>query len=226
MTRAHCSFLYKNADTTCMRITWLIQSHQEANFKLILWGSGSCERVFEDQDDRVSSEEHLWDEPVLVHRLSLLLPWVEIKLWWCNRNGNVMKRTENIKCKHEVWRTAKRFHLCQFLAVLSTSLSPPQAPCCNACEVWEFSAGFYHWIHGSNLSFQYQAYIPIKSLDSSQQLLVIPAVDENLGVVLDRVCEDPERSSWELLLLLRLPLLRSHVCLAGHPDRWFSLWNR
>ena len=53
-----------------------------------------------------------------------------------------------------------------------------------------------------------------------------PAIDENLGVVLHRVCEDPERPSWELLLLLGLPFLRGHVCLAGHPDGQFSLWNQ
>ena len=45
-----------------------------------------------------------------------------------------------------------------------------------------------------------------------------PAVDENLCVVLHRVCEDPKRSSRKFLLLLSLSLLRGHVCLAGHLD--------
>ena len=50
-----------------------------------------------------------------------------------------------------------------------------------------------------------------------------PAVDQDLGVVLDGVREDPEGPGGELLLLLRLALLRSHVCFAGHPDQWHYL---
>ena len=46
----------------------------------------------------------------------------------------------------------------------------------------------------------------------------LPAIDEDLAVVLDGVCEDPQWSSLELLLLLRLPLLRGHLCLACHSD--------
>ena len=98
MTRAHCPFLYKNADTTCMRISWLVQSHLESEFKLVLWGPGSCERVFEDQDNWIAPEEHLWDEPVLVHRLCLLLPWVEIKL----RRERCKRRWRNLNCKNHV----------------------------------------------------------------------------------------------------------------------------
>ena len=45
----------------------------------------------------------------------------------------------------------------------------------------------------------------------------LPAVDENLGVVLDRVSEDPQRTSLELLLLLLFPLLGGHLLLA-HDD--------
>ncbi len=41
----------------------------------------------------------------------------------------------------------------------------------------------------------------------------------NLSIILDRVCENSERSSVELLLLLSLHLLRSHLCLlSGHFD--------
>ena len=47
-----------------------------------------------------------------------------------------------------------------------------------------------------------------------------PAVDQDLGVVLDGVREDPEGPGGELLLLLRLALLWGHVCFAGHPDQW------
>ena len=35
----------------------------------------------------------------------------------------------------------------------------------------------------------------IKFYKDAKELLFSPAVDENLGVVLYRVCEDPERSS-------------------------------
>ena len=44
--------------------------------------------------------------------------------------------------------------------------------------------------------------------------MVVPAVDENLGVILDRVSEDPQWTSLELLLLLLLPLLGGHLLLA------------
>merc|ERR1719264_1431299 len=87
--------------------------------------------VFEDQDDGVTPEEHLGDEPVLVHRLGLLLPF------------------------------ASFWQLCP------------------------------HLLH----PLKNHVAMPIKSFDPSQELLVIPAVDENLGVVFHRVCEDPERPS-------------------------------
>ena len=48
--------------------------------------------------------------------------------------------------------------------------------------------------------------------------MVVPAVDENLSVVLDRVSENPQWTSLELLLLLLLPLLGGHLLLASHFD--------
>ena len=44
----------------------------------------------------------------------------------------------------------------------------------------------------------------------------IPAVDEDLGVVLHAVGEDPEGPGLELLLLLGVPLLRGHLILTAH----------
>ena len=79
---------------------------------------------------------------------------------------------------------------------------------------------------------QHHVAVPVKSLHSAQQLLVVPetvyaktslktalpAVDQDLGVVLDGVGEDPEGPGGELLLLLCLTLFGGHVCLGGHPD--------
>merc|ERR1719400_1475923 len=110
------------------------------------------EWVLEDEDDRVSPEEHLADEPVLVNWLRLLLS----------------------------------------LAGLG-QLSP-------------------HLLY----PLQHHVAVAVKSLHPAKQLLVVPAVDQNLGVVLHRVSEDSERSGGELLLLLRLALLRGHICFAGH----------
>ena len=44
----------------------------------------------------------------------------------------------------------------------------------------------------------------------------IPAVDEDLGVVLHAVGEDPEGPGLELLLLLGVPLLGGHLILTAH----------
>ena len=44
----------------------------------------------------------------------------------------------------------------------------------------------------------------------------IPAVDEDLGVVLHAVSEDPEGPGLELLLLLGVPLLGGHLILTAH----------
>ena len=44
----------------------------------------------------------------------------------------------------------------------------------------------------------------------------IPAVDEDLGVVLHAVGEDPEGPGLELLLLLGVPLLGGHLVLITH----------
>ena len=53
--------------------------------------------------------------------------------------------------------------------------------------------------------------------------LALPAVDEDLGVVLDRVSEDPQGASLELLLLLLFPLLRGHLLLAHSESLLFPL---
>ena len=45
---------------------------------------------------------------------------------------------------------------------------------------------------------------------------ILPAVDEDLGVVLDTVGEDPEGPGLKLLLLLSVPLLGGHLILVAH----------
>ena len=47
---------------------------------------------------------------------------------------------------------------------------------------------------------------------------ILPAVDEDLGVVLDTVGEDPEGPGLKLLLLLGVPLLGGHLVLVAHDD--------
>ena len=58
----------------------------------------------------------------------------------------------------------------------------------------------------------------VEGLDSAQQLLVVPAVDEDLGVVLHAVGEDSEGPCLKLLLLLGVPLLGGHLVLVAHDD--------
>ena len=53
--------------------------------------------------------------------------------------------------------------------------------------------------------------VPVKGLHPPQQFLVVPAVDEDLGVVLHAVGENPEGPGLELLLLLGVPLLGGHL---------------
>ena len=48
--------------------------HTEGDIKIGLGGPSGSQGVLEDENDRVAPQEHLGDEPVLVHRLSLLLP--------------------------------------------------------------------------------------------------------------------------------------------------------
>jgi hypothetical protein len=60
-------------------------------------------------------------------------------------------------------------------------------------------------------SFQNEVAVPVESLDPAEELLVVPAVDEDLGVVLDRVGENLQRTGVKLFLLLGLHLLWSHV---------------
>ena len=50
-----------------------------------------------------------------------------------------------------------------------------------------------------------------------------PAVDQNLSVVLDRVSENPQWTSLELLLLLLFPLLGCHLLLAHYDSLLFPL---
>ena len=52
-----------------------ITRHTVGDIKIPLRGPGGGQWVLQDEDDRVAPQEHLGDEPVLVHRLSLLLPW-------------------------------------------------------------------------------------------------------------------------------------------------------
>lgn len=53
--------------------------------------------------------------------------------------------------------------------------------------------------------------LPVEGFNSTQQLLVVAAVDKHLCVVLDRLCEDRQRPGVKLLLLTFLQLLRSHL---------------
>ena len=59
--------------------------------------------------------------------------------------------------------------------------------------------------------FQDHVAMAIKSFDASQQLLVVPAVDEHLRVILHRLSEDGQRTGVELLLFLRIQILLGHV---------------
>lgn len=53
--------------------------------------------------------------------------------------------------------------------------------------------------------------LPVEGFHSTQELLVVAAVDEDLRVVLDGLCEDGERPGVELLLLALLQLLGGHL---------------
>lgn len=53
--------------------------------------------------------------------------------------------------------------------------------------------------------------IPVEGLDSSEELLVVAAVDEDLCVVLDGLGEHGQWARVELLLLPLLELLWSHL---------------
>merc|ERR1712038_352067 len=53
--------------------------------------------------------------------------------------------------------------------------------------------------------------VAVEGLHPPQQLLVVPAVDQDLRVSLDGLCEDRGRSGVELLLLLGLQLLGGHL---------------
>ena len=74
MTRTACPLIIiQNADTTWELLDFC--SEQKSILSLLLRRSGSCERIFEDQDDWVTPEEHLRDESVLVDWLRLLFAW-------------------------------------------------------------------------------------------------------------------------------------------------------
>ena len=45
---------------------------------------------------------------------------------------------------------------------------------------------------------------------------ILPAVDEDLSIVLDRVGENLQWPGLKLLLLLGLPLVRGHLVLVAH----------
>merc|ERR1719482_1106098 len=70
--------------------------------------SGHCSlRIPQDQNDGISAEEQLADEPVLVHRLRLLLPTVR----------NLSPHLAYI-FKHHVRMAVKRLDACEDLAVI------------------------------------------------------------------------------------------------------------
>lgn len=60
---------------------------------------------------------------------------------------------------------------------------------------------------------QHHVAVPVKGLHAAQELLVVAAVDEHLGVVLDRLCEHGQRPRVKLLLLPLLQLLWRHLTL-------------
>ena len=66
-------------------------------------------------------------------------------------------------------------------------------------------------------------YAPVKSLNTTQQLLVVSAVDQDLRVALDRLRENGQRSSVELLLLTSCQLFRRHLRLRFVPERNVSV---
>jgi len=74
-------------------------------------------------------------------------------------------------------------------------------------SLWNLCPHFLHIL-------QHHVTVPVKGLDTPQQLFVVAAVDEDLSVVLDRLSENRQRSSVELLLLLLRKLLL----------RQFTLW--
>lgn len=54
-------------------------------------------------------------------------------------------------------------------------------------------------------------WLPVEGLDSSQQLLVVATVNEDLRVVLHRLGEHRQGTGVELLLFSLLELLRRHL---------------
>ena len=78
---------------------------------------------------------------------------------------------------------------------------------------WQFSPHFLD-------PLQHHVAMSVKSLHSAKELLVVPAVDEDLGVVLHAVGENPEGPGLKLLLLLGVPLLGSHLVLVAHDDNF------
>ena len=60
-------------------------------------------------------------------------------------------------------------------------------------------------------AFQDHVAVAIEGLNAAEKLLVVPAVDQDLGVVLDRVGEDGQGAGVELFLLGLLQLLRGHL---------------
>ena len=60
-------------------------------------------------------------------------------------------------------------------------------------------------------AFQDHVAVAIEGLNAAEKLLVVPAVDQDLGVVLDRVGEDGQRACVEFFLLGLLQLLRGHL---------------
>ena len=73
--------------------------------------------------------------------------------------------------------------------------------------IWKVDRWSLYWIDA--LNFNYVS--PVKSLDSAKQFLVISAVDEDLCVVLDRLCEDGERASVEFFLFPCCQLIWGHL---------------
>ena len=56
-----------------------------------------------------------------------------------------------------------------------------------------------HLLH----ALQHHVAVSVESFHSAQKLLVVPAVNEHLGVVLHGICQNPEKDVQKLLLKTR-----------------------
>ena len=174
MTRTACPLIIlQNADTTWELLDFC--SKQKSILSLLLRRSGSCERIFEDQDDRVTPEEHLRDESVLVDWLCLLFAWIcclinRLKgLEWKFDQGMACVKAmlvcfaKNISLPPQAFTFAGLGQLCpHLLHPLKHHVAMPESNW-DRYQAWN--------------SLKVKTSLPIKSLHPSQKLLVVPETD-------------------------------------------------